>query len=364
MRHTLLTHQYLFAAMLVTLFGIGSASYATAEEEHSHHMQDGDLLLFPAILGTHLGKAVSGQAQDKLQPELDIFYSIDHERLRFLAEFLLRDDEQEMERLQLGWLLHPAATLWFGRFHSPLGFWNSEHHHGAYMQTTISRPSILAFEDEGGVLPTHILGVLVEGASEAKFGDFNYALGFGRGPVLENGLEPVDILNPHNTGKLTFSGKLSYRREDGGGEIGAFAGHTRIPIDSSRGWDESRQSVVGVFYNIETERLRFVGELFLVDNQLDGPGVSSRTAFSAIYLQPEYKMSSDWTIFSRLEATGSHHNDPYLNLYPEYVTSRIIAGSRIASARNQALKFEVSHNERQDGAAFNQLSLQWSMVYP
>jgi len=146
------------AALLMMLFGAGLSSQAMTmtDDEHPHHEHSGDLMLFPALLSSHLDKTVNGQVQNKLQPEVDIFYSTDRDRLRFLAEYLVRDDEHEMERMQLGWLVHPTATLWLGRFHSPLGFWNSEHHHGAYMQTTISRPSILAFEDGGGVLPTHI----------------------------------------------------------------------------------------------------------------------------------------------------------------------------------------------------------------
>lgn len=361
MPHRPLTRQHLLILVLVAWIGLGFR--AAAEEGHAHHEHNGDLLLFPAILGTHLGKAVSGQAQDTLQPEVDIFYSTNHDRLRFLAEFLLSNDEHDMERMQIGWLLNPAATLWFGRFHSPLGFWNSEHHHGAFLQTTISRPSILAFEDDSGVLPTHIFGALAEGSISAEHGDFNYAVGLGRGPELEDSLEPVDVFSPHGNGKQAFSGRLSYRK-DNGGEFGAFVGHTRIPVLGNPDLDEVRQLAVGAFYNMETERLRFVGEVFRVDNRLAGPSTSSRTAFSAIYLQPEYRVSPAWTAFGRLEATGNHHNDPYLNLYPEFISSRIIAGSRIAAAKNQALKLELSHNERQDGVQFNQISLQWSMVYP
>lgn len=356
--------QYLIASLLAIFSGTSLMPRAMADDEHAHHAHGGDLMLFPAMLGTHLNKTLSGQVQNKLQPEVDIFYSTDHDRLRFLAEYLVRDDEHEMERLQLGWLLHPTATLWLGRFHSPLGFWNSEHHHGAYLQTTISRPSILAFEDEGGILPTHIFGALAEGSVEAEAGDFNYAFGAGRGPTLEGTLEPVDILDPRSDGKLTLSGRLSYRMLGGDSEFGAYAGHSRIPLRGAGGLDEANQLAVGAFYNFETERLRILAELFRVRNSLDGPGISSRTAFSALYLQPEYKVSQAWTAFGRLEATGNNRNDPYLNIYPTFVTSRMIVGSRFDPARNQALKFELSRNERQDSVHFSQISLQWSMIYP
>ncbi len=112
---------------------VTSSPAFAAGEEHSHH--GSDLMLFPAVTVSHLNRPVSGLVQDKLAPEVNLFYSAGRDRWRFLAEFLVRDTEQEMERLQVGWLANSDLTLWLGRFHSPLGFWNSEHHHGAYLQT-------------------------------------------------------------------------------------------------------------------------------------------------------------------------------------------------------------------------------------
>ena len=193
-----------FRLALLAVFAVGSGVPVLAAAEEggaaASHVHGSDLMLFPAITGTHLSEAVPGLRQNELLPEVNIFYSTEHVRLRFLAEFLLDRDEQEMERLQLGWLVQPAATLWVGRFHSPLGFWNTEHHHGAYMQTTISRPGIIAFEDEGGVLPTHITGLLAEGALDRDDGSFNYAFGIGQGPQLESELVPVNILELRNGG--------------------------------------------------------------------------------------------------------------------------------------------------------------------
>lgn len=355
----------LFSALLILFPAFGLISHAAAEDdEHVHHEHGGELMLFPSMQGIHNDKTVSGQVQNKLHPEVNIFYSIDYDRLRFLAEYLVRDDEQEMERLQLGWLAHPSATLWLGRFHSPLGFWNSEHHHGAYLQTTISRPSILAFEDQNGVLPTHIFGALTEGSVEASAGEYNYAFGIGQGPVMKESLEPEDILDPRGKGKLTLGSRLSYRPRNSDSEFGAYAGSTRIPLRSANGLDEARQLAIGAFFNMESERLRFLAELFRVKNRLIGPDFSHRTTFSVAYLQPEYRLSQTWKIFGRLEATSNRDNDAYLSLFPEFITSRVTVGSRFDPARNQALKFELSRNGRQDGVHFNQVSMQWSMVYP
>ena len=52
--------------------------------------------------------------------------------------------------------------LWLGRFHQPASAWDTEHHHGRYLQTAITRPAIENWEDEEGLIPQHITGALLE----------------------------------------------------------------------------------------------------------------------------------------------------------------------------------------------------------
>jgi hypothetical protein len=368
----------LLAALAAGSLGWGIPAHAFAEEAGVAHSYlhapveiepagshyHGDLMFFPAVTGTHRNISVPGLRHNEVAPEVNIFYSIDRERLRFLAEFLWNRDEHEMERLQLGWLIHPTATLWLGRFHSPLGFWNSEHHHGAFMQTAITRPGILDFEDEGGVLPTHITGLLAEGTYDRERGAFNYAFSIGRGPELEGELKPVNITEFRDGGDLAVSARLSYRPLDERvGEFGGFAGYARIPV---RGLvvGEGEQTVAGVFYNRRSGKLRLIGELFYVGAHLRGPAREEEVSFGAGYLQVEYQAHDDWTVFGRVEDTSNAKNNAYLDQNPEFLYKRTVAGVRFELNNQQALKLETSHNERQDDASFSQVSLQWSMVYP
>lgn len=338
--------------------------HAPVETEQAGSHYHGDLMFFPAVTGTYRNISAPGLGHNEVIPEVNIFYSIDRERLRFLVEFLWNRDEHEMERLQVGWLIHPTATLWLGRFHSPLGFWNSEHHHGAFMQTAITRPGILDFEDEGGVLPTHITGLLAEGTYDRERGAFNYVFSIGRGPELEGELKPVNITEFRDGGDLAVSARLSYRPLDGRvGEFGGFAGYARIPV---RGLavGEGEQTVAGVFYNTRSDKLRLIGELFYVGAHLRGPTREEEVSFGAGYLQVEYQARDDWTVFGRVEDTSNAKNNAYLDQNPEFLYKRTVAGARFELNNQQALKLEVSRNERQDDASFSQVSLQWSMVYP
>ena len=91
------------------------------------------------------------------------------ERIKSIVELVFEQDEQgalmvDLERVQIGFTFSDAFTLWAGRFHTPFGYWNTAFHHGAQLQTSVLRPRFLAFEDQGGILPSHSVGLLGSGA--------------------------------------------------------------------------------------------------------------------------------------------------------------------------------------------------------
>jgi hypothetical protein len=90
----------------------------------------------------------------------------------------------DIERLQIGYAFSDAATLWLGRFHTPYGYWNTAFHHGAQLQTSIERPRFLDFEDLGGILPAHTVGVWGTGKVRTGSGRFTYDWYVGNGPKI------------------------------------------------------------------------------------------------------------------------------------------------------------------------------------
>lgn len=69
-----------------------------------------------------------------------------------------------MERVIVRYSFSNYANLATGKFHTPFGYWNNAYHHGALIQPTIQRPTILQFEDEGGFLPIHQVGMQLDGS--------------------------------------------------------------------------------------------------------------------------------------------------------------------------------------------------------
>jgi hypothetical protein len=93
----------------------------------------------------------------------------------------------DLERLFVRWR-GDRLTIDLGRTHSELGYWNNAFHHGRWLQTTVDRPRAVRFEDDGGTLPIHSVGVtarwqLLTGARQLELVG---AIANGRGDTVDD----------------------------------------------------------------------------------------------------------------------------------------------------------------------------------
>lgn len=333
-------------------------------------VEGADLLLFPSVTATHQSVTDAELADKRFLPAVDIFYSTEYTQTFFLAEYLASSYENELERLQFGWHILPGKTLWIGRFHNAISFWNTQTHHGDFLQTSLTRPSIANYEDEYGPLPAHISGFLIESARTAGDSEINYTAGIGIGPTYNSTLRPLDLLNPQHPGKVAASLRLGYHPEVGNpDQIGAALGYAHIPVKNIVQINEVRQSIFSTFLNIEKNKFHLIGELFVFQNRVSGLGSTSTFTTVSAYLQPEYKFgeNSRTTIFGRMESTPNAEKDKYLTLFPEFSRSQAILGFRFDLTSSQAIKVEAGRSHRLDIRApthINFISAQWSMILP
>jgi hypothetical protein len=85
----------------------------------------------------------------------------------------------EVERVILRLDQSDLFKISFGRYHTPVNWWNTAFHHGAWLQTTIDRPQMTKFG--GQFIPVHFVGTQAEGALPAGGLNLNYDLGLGNG---------------------------------------------------------------------------------------------------------------------------------------------------------------------------------------
>jgi hypothetical protein len=101
-------------------------------------------------------------------PRLELFLTSTQGKLAFLAEtmFEVGDANEfgiDMERIEIGYLFSDKFRLRVGRFHTAIGYYNDAYHHGRYFQMTVDRPPMVRFEDEGGLIPAHSVGLHGDG---------------------------------------------------------------------------------------------------------------------------------------------------------------------------------------------------------
>ncbi|HEY0990574.1 MAG TPA: hypothetical protein VGD80_26155 [Kofleriaceae bacterium] len=107
-------------------------------------------------------------------------------RTEFAMELGEGETVVDVERAYLEYrTAHWAFTA--GRTHAELGYWNNAFHHGRWLQLTIDRPRVLRFEDDGGLLPVHQIGVTAAyGPRRGNAGlELAVGVGNGHGRVLE-----------------------------------------------------------------------------------------------------------------------------------------------------------------------------------
>ena len=330
---------------------------------------NGEFFLFPqadALFRSGINPPDSDQGghhgpldEDHYEAAVDFFLTYEVGNFRFLGEYLMSTEEQDLERLQLGWVFG-SRLFWLGRFHNPVGDWNTRFHHGAYIQTSISRPAIVAYEEHDGILPMHQTGLLAEGMFDTARGNMGYSLSLAQGPEFDGVLHPLDVLDP-SAGQHDTSVTLNLFRQQENGRIGLFGNYNRIP-SVHEDLNEIKQWILGGFIDHEFERGNVYTAMYYVSNQLIGPAGILDDSFLNAFFQAEYQVSQKLRIFGRVEGTDGSKGDHYLALFPNFVKGRLLAGVRYDFVRKNALKLEISSNQIQ-ADHYNQLMLQWSAQF-
>jgi hypothetical protein len=301
----------------------------------------------------------------------DLLLSLQKGPFRLFGEYLKSDHEGDLERFQLGWQLSNDTVIWIGRFHQPTSVWNHEHHHGQYLQTSITRPSIDEWEDLGGVLPQHFTGVLVE-SSQAISDTWRLrtALGAGIAPQInQEGMEPFDLLHPDSERhRLGFHARASLHpgdiTETGFGILAAHDDMPGVGLESIRestpgliGLDHVELKLYGLFGTYAAASWKLLGTAYYADARLFYTGYRINDSFTVGYVQLERRLVRDLTGYVRWEDSISAGHS-YLELFDRYARSRHVAGLRWDLARRQAVTVELVDAHKLHGS-YSNIRLQW-----
>jgi hypothetical protein len=160
------------------------------------------------------------------------------ERVSVLAEVVMESSlttrvVTDLERLQLTFRLNDHFHVSAGRYHTGIGYYNSAFHHGSYFETPIGRPRVFAFEDEGGVLPVHEIGISAGGTVPGTDSTVVYLAEVGNGRTWNTVPTDADATDTNN-GKSTNVGASFRPGRWRGFEIGSSYYRDLIPDTNLR----------------------------------------------------------------------------------------------------------------------------------
>ncbi len=204
-------------------------------------------------------------------------------RLDMLAELVIEADENnavgvDLERMLFRYSANDYFRLSMGRYHTAIGYYSTAYHHSAWLQTATGRPFIFAFEDEGGILPIHNVGVSAEGRiPSGKFG-LHYVAELGNGRTSRSKLaEAVQNKVDENNGKAVNIAVFARPEAVRGLQVGFSFYHDNLTPD---GLPNIRQSIVAAHVVYQTSRFEFLNEGILIRHALVGsPTVFNTPAF-------------------------------------------------------------------------------------
>jgi hypothetical protein len=245
----------------------------------------------------------------------------------------------EVERIIIRYDLNDYFKVSFGRYHTPINYWNTAFHHGAWLQTTISRPEMTQFG--GSFIPVHFVGSLVEGSVPANGWNLHYEVGVGngRGAVISRDGDFSDI----NNSRATLVNLFVKPQFLFGAQAGASFYHDQLSPTTAPAAEEWIQSGHLVWAK---ETPEFIAEFANVTHKPNAGGVTSNS--QAGYVQTAYRLPSKLKVlkpYYRFEYIHVPQSDPiFRSVVPTFSGST--AGIRYDISSFAAFKAEYRNYSR------------------
>ena len=316
---------------------------------------------------------------------LDLYLAQSLEDIDILVELVVEEGAiLDLERLTIGYTFEDSLKVRFGRFHTPIGVWNTAYHHGTQLQPTIARPEFLNFEDDGGILPVHTIGLYFSGRIRTEAGAIEYGAMYGNGPtVIEE--NDVNVLSPNNTSdnntdkavaihasiapevvsglKIGVSGYLSNLenlsplvKDLDGDKIDDFA-FDSIDID---------QTIIGASLSYSIADVGLMGEYFSIADKdnIAAAGDDDSFTSSAYYALLTYSIKDKWIPYVMYENMTADDEDPYFVALGTSDITRVSGGLRYNINYRSSIKGEIRSNDQEViDDTWTEYAVQWAIAF-
>ena len=254
----------------------------------------------------------------------------------------------DLERAQIGYQFSDSFTVWLGRFHTPYGFYNTAFHHGQWIAISLRRPRFIEFEDHGGTMPAHTVGLWATGSQRLGEQRLTYDAWIGNSQRITGGT--LDMNNAGVTrGSVMFGGNVGLLMSGAldGLKVGLDAFQTRIENQDVAPPSFTEVKSYGTYAVYDTDRWEDIAELHFFDNT-DLTGHTGEHHSRAGFVQLGYR-AGRFTPYARYERGSFDQSDPYFAAQTDGNSyDREALGLRFDIDLSSALKMELAQTRFTD----------------
>jgi hypothetical protein len=306
---------------------------------------------------------VAGEPNHFSVGEIDLFSTMAiAPKLTALAELVVDTDgtaslssvSLNVERLLLQYRVNDYLKIEAGQYRTAIGYYSTAYLRGAWFQTAISRPRMFAFEEDGGVLPLHTVGVSTSGMIPSGALGLHYVAEVGNTRTW--GSPAGTDVSGHDA--VNFS-LFARPRSIPGLEVGFSDYHDQY---SFAGLNLDRGGI--------TAHVVYVANRFELLNEgvvahLSYAPANASATFSGFYSQLAYRVGPNWGPYVRVEKLSVQASPFFFALLPTVANWRSMytAGVRYDWNDHVATKLELGHEADWGVPHYYQAALQVAFAF-
>jgi len=297
--------------------------------------------------------------------EFDLFMTSQlSDKLSFLSELVFSTDQTnafgvDLERFQLTYRPSKYFEISAGRFHTAIGYYNTAFHHGTWFSTATGRPFMFYFEDSGGPLPVHEVGVTTTGYVPSGKLNLHWIAEIGNGsaevgsPLYGDGVE--NFASDRNRKDLNFAAYIKPEWLSGLQVGGSFLTGDLIP--SSGIVPKVNQTVSSIYVVYINGNWESLNEAVLLHHKIpDGRSYNSPLS----YTQLAYRFGK-YRPYFRFQENNIPNNDPVTSFTGRYEGPSF--GVRMDFFDYAALKFQYNRIYLRDAPTQNGFEAQLAFTF-
>jgi hypothetical protein len=280
--------------------------------------------------------------------EVDLFMTARiSPNLTALLETVLETDSQlynnqvpvNVERVLLQYRHNDYFNLDIGSYRTAIGYYSTAYLRGAWFQTALSRPRLFEFEDDGGFLPLHNVGLSANGRLPSGALGLHYVFEVGSSRnYAQAGRTGTDLQQNGAVNVALFAQPSRIR----GLQMGFSSYHDQLSPQTGIKFDRSVWTAHVVY---QAHRLEFLNEAVLArfSNARDG-----HISVPGFYSQLAYRVGPSLTPYLRFDYANVYGKGDAMAGAQQYVPWRTIFSGGIRYELSDSVAFKVELGRETD----------------